>query len=324
MSGSIPLVSVLLPTFNSARYLTEAVNSILHQTFSDLELIILDGGSSDGTIEIAQILVKFDKRIRVEIFPSMRPAARSDQVLPTLRSKYVAVQHSDDISYAHRIARQVQAFADDPSLGVCSSIYRSFWHDRTRAPIHSGEWVHAKPERHEEIKANLLFWWVMHCPTLMFDREKAADAGLRFTNEFRFGDDYWQTVLNINKLKFYNVQEELSAYRLHFEGDGAQNKLALHEEERKLKQHILGYFGFEYTPRELEIHVACKIFPDDIVGAESKEDFRELFAWLEKLRAQNMDIRAFDTAIFNSLLDTIKKRVTLIKRKKLLWKPFVD
>lgn len=91
-----------------------------------------------------------------------------------------------------------------------------------------------------------------------------------------------------------------------------------------MKQYILHYFGFEYTPRELEIHLACKIIPDDIVGAESKEDFRELFAWLDRLRAQNMDIRVFDRAIFNSLLDTIKKRATLIKKRKLPWKPFVD
>lgn len=311
-----PLVTVLLPTHNSARYLAEAIESILSQSCKDLELVVLDGGSSDPTLDIVKAYAVRDRRVRLESFPGTHPCKRIDDFLPSLKSRYVAMQHSDDVSYHNRMAEQIRAFAEDRELGVCSALCRSFWHDRMQPARAEGAVIHPKPERHAAIKASLLFWWVMHCPTFMFDREKITAAGLTFSNPYMFSNDYWQTVTNIDKLKYSNIQQELSAYRLHMEGDGARNREALQQEGIKLKGDILRHFGFECTPREMEIHANFRVIPDNIVGATTAEGYDEVLRWLENLRAQNDAKGIFDRPIFTALVNGLLQRTLELKARQ--------
>jgi glycosyltransferase involved in cell wall biosynthesis len=296
-------IAVLLPTLNSARYVAEAIESILRQSWSDLELVVLDGGSTDATLGIVRAFAALDQRVRLAVFPGVHPTQRVDTWLRRTRSEFVALQHSDDISYPQRLARQVRAFEKNPALGVCSAAYRSFWHDREGPAPMEGATVHPKPATHAEIKSQLLFWWVMHAPILMLRREKILAAGLGFANDFQFANDYWQTVANIDRLQYCNVQEELSAYRLHAGGDGPRNVEHLRREERVLKERVLSHFGFSFTPRELELHLALKLIPDGQLLVRTRAEHDEARQWLENLRAQNDRRKVFDGPLFSALLD---------------------
>ncbi len=306
------LIEVLLPTFNSARYLAEAVESILHQSCRDLELVILDGGSTDATTGIVRAYAALDRRVRLATFPGMHPARRVDAWLRRSRAEFVALQHSDDVSYPHRLERQVLAFGGNPALGVCSASYRSFWHEREGPAAREGATVHPKPATHAEIKAQLLFWWVMHAPTLMLRREKIAACGLRFANEFQFANDYWQTVAHIDRLPYSNLPEELSAYRLHARSDGPLHLEQLRQEERVLKERILRHFGFAFTPRELELHLALKLIPDGRLQVATRAEHDEAARWLENLRAQNERRKVFDGPTFSALLDRLGGQIAAL------------
>lgn len=310
-----PRILVILPTFNAIKYLSESIESILTQSFDNFELAVLDGGSSDGTIELARLYASKDKRVSVNVFPDTHPCIRSDRYIEATQCDYIAAQHADDISYVNRFAQQLSAFQQDPDLGVCSAVYRSFWHIRTCDSGLSGDTVHAKPETHAEIKANLLFWWVMHLPTLMLDRRKAQAIGWKFTNKFQFGNDYYTTLNAIDKLKFYNIQEELSAYRLHKESDGARNRDDLRVEELELKRFALKRFGFEYNERELELHARIRLIPDYSIGASTRAEFGENIAWLRNLERQNKDLNVFDQAVFADLIAEMIRRIRRLQAR---------
>ncbi len=308
-------IAVLLPTFNSARYLGEAIESILRQSWTDLELVVLDGGSTDATAGIVRAHAALDQRVRLAVFPGVHPTQRVDLWLRRTRAEFVALQHSDDISYPHRLARQVRAFEKNPALGVCSAAYRSFWHDREGPAPMEGATIHLKPATHAEIKSQLLFWWVMHAPTLMVRREKILAGGLAFANEFQFANDYWQTVTNIDRLHYLNVPEELSAYRLHAGSDGPRHREHLQREEHVLKERVLRHFGFSFTPRELELHLALRLIPDGQLLVRTRAEHDEARQWLENLRAQNDRRQVFDGPLFSALLDRLGGQITELQSR---------
>lgn len=113
-----PAVSVVLPTYNRERSLSAAVRSVLEQPFCDLELIVVDDGSTDGT---ATILAEIhDERLRVLTLPtrSGAPAARN-RAIEMAKGRYVAFQDSDDIWGADRLASQVKALDQaEPDVAV--------------------------------------------------------------------------------------------------------------------------------------------------------------------------------------------------------------
>lgn len=89
-----PLVSVILPSFNHAQFVTEAVNSVLNQTVKELELIVVDDGSTDGTAEI--VAAMRDPRLQCIVLKDNRRLNPRNVGLNLARGQYVAFQNSDD------------------------------------------------------------------------------------------------------------------------------------------------------------------------------------------------------------------------------------
>ncbi len=314
-------ITVIIPTYNSARFLAESIESILEQTVQNLHLAILDGGSKDATIDIAKAYAVRDERISLHSYIGVHPTARIDDFVKKITTPYFALQHSDDISYKNRLEKQINAFENDPELGACSCAYRSFWHDRSTSTKPKPETIHKKPEKHEEIRANLVFWWVMHSPAIAFRTQQINNHGLGFYNKFQFGNDYLTNLNFIEKIKYHNIQDELCAYRIHSESDGAKNMEALRKEEIELKRQALSHFGFSFTEHELEIHTKIRLLPDGIIDAISRQEFDEIITWLNKLVKMNNSSKKIDPAIFNKLVtDLIKQSETI---KKMKFNPFI-
>jgi len=161
----------------------------------------------------------------------------------------------------------------------------------------------------------------MHAPTMMFDREKAVAAELRFENKCLYANDYWQTISNIDKLKYENINRELSAYRLHFHGDGHKHPHQIVREETLCKQQALRHFGFDFSEKELEIHCRIKFLPDGKLLCNTINECDEVIAWLERLLEQNKKQKPFDEEEFGKIVkDMIKwtiKRKSFIKSKRM-------
>jgi len=117
--GNLPEVSVFMPVYNGARYIKDAIKSILDQSFYDLELIIIDDGYTDNTSEIIKEIN--DKRIRFFSNDTNKglPYTRN-KGLKLCRGKYIAFMDADDISHQERIKTQICHFYQHPYLDVIS------------------------------------------------------------------------------------------------------------------------------------------------------------------------------------------------------------
>ena len=118
-----PKVSVVLPVWNGERYVAEAIRSIQRQTFADWELIVLDDGSSDGSLEVCRELARSDERLAVYDSPANGGlGAAMSRLVSLARGEYVAIQEQDDVSLPERLAAEVAVLEADPEIGLVSGI----------------------------------------------------------------------------------------------------------------------------------------------------------------------------------------------------------
>jgi glycosyltransferase involved in cell wall biosynthesis len=113
-SGGNPQISVLMPVHQAERYLEEAVESILSQTFGDFELLALDDGSTDGSPQILADIAKRDGRIRVRRAPQGGLVARLNEGLVEARGAFIARMDADDVSRRDRLERQLDYLMNHP------------------------------------------------------------------------------------------------------------------------------------------------------------------------------------------------------------------
>jgi len=111
-----PAVSIIVPTYNRSAFIGEAINSVLQQTFSDFELIVIDDGSTDSTGEIVDAF-KDERLVFIQQENAGRSAARN-RALATARGKYIAFLDSDDTYLRDKLERQVNFMEAHPEIGM--------------------------------------------------------------------------------------------------------------------------------------------------------------------------------------------------------------
>lgn len=119
-----PKVSVIMPVYNTAPYLENAVRSILQQSFADFELIAIDDGSTDGSGEMLERLAAEDARIRVLHQQNGGVPKALNAGLKAARGMYIARMDSDDEAHPHRFNRQVAALDARPDVVVLGTQFR--------------------------------------------------------------------------------------------------------------------------------------------------------------------------------------------------------
>lgn len=119
-----PLISCIVPVFNGERYLAEALDSILAQTYRPIEVIVVDDGSTDGT---ADLVARYGERVRyVRQTNRGAPTARN-LGLAMATGAFVAFLDSDDLWHPEKLARQMARFEARPELDLCVSHLQRFW-----------------------------------------------------------------------------------------------------------------------------------------------------------------------------------------------------
>ena len=132
----MPLVSVVMPTYNRADVVGRAIDSILNQTYNDFEFIIVDDGSTDSTSEILQKYAAIDKRIILLRQNNQGAAATRNAGVNKAKGKYIAFMDDDDISLPNRLEKQVAFLEKYLDYSACICNMKSV--DLNRKPIDSG------------------------------------------------------------------------------------------------------------------------------------------------------------------------------------------
>ena len=119
-----PLVSCIVPVFNGERYLAEALDSILAQTWRPVEVIVVDDGSTDGTAHIA---AGYGAEVSYIHQANAGPAAARNRGLDAARGEFIAFLDADDLWHKEKLARQMARFEARPELELCLSHLQHFW-----------------------------------------------------------------------------------------------------------------------------------------------------------------------------------------------------
>lgn len=116
---SSPLISVIIPTYNRAAFLFEAVDSVLKQTFSDFELIVVDDGSTDGTAD--SLIEKYEGRFIYRYQPNQGVSAARNQGIQMARGQWIAFLDSDDLWLPEKLETQILFFSNNPEINICQT-----------------------------------------------------------------------------------------------------------------------------------------------------------------------------------------------------------
>ena len=243
------LVSVIMSNYNTdIKQLDTAVNSILNQTFSDFEFIIVDDCSTDDSLEYLRKLD--DKRIvLLENETNMGLTKSLNIALENARGKYIVRMDSDDISLPNRIERQVEFMQSHQNVIAAGTWVQYFGSkDILYKPVITSN---------DDYRANLLFSnspTIVH-PSAILNRELLLKNNVKYDERYRNAQDYKMWVDCSKYGTCVIIPEVLLRYRVHEKQissnkDGLQNKLM-----KNIVKEQLQSIGIEPTDEELDFHI---------------------------------------------------------------------
>ncbi|NLT51594.1 MAG: glycosyltransferase [Ignavibacteria bacterium] len=203
------LVSVIITTFNGEKFIRESVESIISQTYTNLEIIIIDDGSNDGTADIIKSIP--DKRIKYFWTENNGHVAALNYGLSLANGDYVSILDHDDIAMPQKIEKQMKAILFDSDISIVS--HNIFVINEIGKTLYEIK----LPKEDEEIKKELRFQNIISHSGVLYKKKIVLDAGGYREKYGKIADyDLWLR-LRLNA-KFLNLDEMLLKYRKHING----------------------------------------------------------------------------------------------------------
>ena len=238
-----PKITIILPVYNTEKYIGQAIRSILGQSFQDFEFIILDDASTDTSYEICREYALQDMRVKLLRNAKNFWVVKTRNILlweVSPKSKYIALMDADDVSDILRIQKQFQFLEKNSDISLVWSnikIINSRWEQI---------WKRKYLKTHTEISKNIFKKSPLAQPAVMI-RKKDLDRIWGYNQDFERCQDYelWCRFYEAG-YKMYNIQENLLSYRVFPEqGKIKHLKLTLKNTIKIQKKYIFQkkYFG---------------------------------------------------------------------------------
>ncbi|MCB5297637.1 glycosyltransferase [Yersinia intermedia] len=204
-----PLVSVILPVYNSEKFLTEALLSIIEQLYSNIEIIIINDGSTDNSLEIIKYFQKRDHRIKIISRENRGLVSSLNEGISNAEGDFIARMDADDISAPDRIYKQLNYILANPSIDILGSNIE-YINDSSEK---IGESKY--PLSNLQIRKTLPFWCCLAHPTILA-KKSVFVAHEQYKSKYRSEDyELWLRLRRNKKIQFGNMRESLLKYRLH-------------------------------------------------------------------------------------------------------------
>lgn len=184
-------VSIILPAYNAAQTIGTAVRSCLDQSYPELELVVIDDGSTDETPAILQHLAQTDHRINIISNPHKGIVEALNSGIAASKGNFIARMDSDDVMYPERIAKQMQALEKNPGLGLVSCLVEHGGNATTQEGYATHvHWINSiiSPE---EIALNRFVESPIAHPSVMFRKELVEKHGGYHNGEFPEDYELW-------------------------------------------------------------------------------------------------------------------------------------
>lgn len=299
---SSPKISVVIPTFNQANYLAEALESVFHQTYRDFEVIVVDDGSTDGT---QALLSRYNSKIRCFIQPNGGRAGARNTGLKEAKGDYIAFLDSDDIWKEDRLERSLQALEKVPAAGLI--------HGEVEAIDFEGSLLREKTDKIKKVYQIqrkkptdyhlVLERYAIFSSTVLFRKSCLETVGL-YDSRFGLYEDYdWYLRFALNYPIHLMEGPPVAQYRIH-EGNVssqydpetiAQIYIAILEKQLTLINQR--YTGCEY--RRVRSRILSKLAEFHAANHEKQEVRNRLMEALRLDPTAFLDLHSLKRLLFS-------------------------
>jgi glycosyltransferase involved in cell wall biosynthesis len=226
-SENTPLISVVMAVYNGGDYLDEAIESILQQTLTNFEFLILDDGSKDNSLKMIEKYADNDSRIKVIARENRGFAFSLNEMLAVSKGKYIARMDQDDIALSHRFELQIQHLENHPKVAVLGGGCHMIDHKGRYLTT----FIH--PETNAEIQSELLVGHsaISH-PSAMIRREILMDNG-GYDLDYGLVEELDLWLRLGEKAELGNLREPIMKYRLHSNSVSEKNGIKQREAGRR-------------------------------------------------------------------------------------------
>ena len=229
-----------MSVYNDAKYLKEAIESILNQTFKDFEFIIIDDGSTDKSSKILDDYVKKDKRIKAIHQKNIGLTKSLNKALKLAQGRYIARMDANDVAYKSRFKTQVKFLQKHPKIGLVGN-YVDVIDEKGKT---MGQLIY--PTSDKKIKKELIKKNPFCHPTVMFKKEVTEKTGA-YNEDFSVAQDYDFWIRISRYYQTANLPEVLGAWRTRRESITSQKNLSqikanLHIQKKAIKDGLYPWY----------------------------------------------------------------------------------
>lgn len=238
MNSEEPFVSVIMPVRNGESFVADAIESVLRQSFTSFELIVVDDGSTDRTLEICHRYG--DRRVRIirNVVPLGVPGSLN-LAIAEARGGYLARLDADDIALPDRLLKQVAFLEANPDYGIVGSWMETFGLRRRLVKL---------PVSDLEIRSTLLFRNAFAHPAVLF-RKNWDSGGPGFYDEGYAAAQDYELWARISKLwRCHNIPQSLTGYRLHDSQHSTVNGTVARRNAAAVSKRQLSSLGLSSPP----------------------------------------------------------------------------
>lgn len=298
-----PKVTVAMPVYNGSKTLGRAITSILTQSYDDFELLVIDDGSSDNSVNVIKSFD--DRRLRLIVHESNQGLAGTrNHLLEESRGEYTAWLDQDDWAHPERLCLQVRALDKTPSAVICGTWVDWITENKRSALQRSLDQIANRgPNRPRDLKATLPLRNVYATSSVTLKTKTILEAGLKFEEAYAPAEDYkmWAQASLYGDLLM--VPRALTKIYSYATGASAQSQERQIAGARRTRLELLTDLGFQLSPEDAEIHsfLCDSVHFGVSVGPKTcARDFTRASDWLESLQKRNAELNALDRRALRS------------------------
>lgn len=282
-----PAVSVVMSVYDGEQYLAQAIESILNQTFTDFEFLIINDGSTDNTKKIIESYT--DSRIVLINQENMGLTKSLNKGIRLSKGKYIARMDADDISEANRFKTQFEFMESNSDVAVCGCWAKTFG-------VTENVWRY--PTTHDEICSRQLFTNTVVHSSAMIRNSALKKSGILYDEKHLRSQDYDFWVRLSRKYKIANINRVLLFLRIHQLNTGTIHNRDQKKSANQIRNNQLIELGLKVSEEALGLH--SKISKKDY---ECTRIFiRDAQNWLELLLKANENKKLFNNITFKKEL----------------------
>lgn len=284
-----------MPVYNGEKYLEEAISNVLRQTFTDYELLIIDDGSTDSSVEIIQSIK--DPRIRLIRNGKNRGVAYTRNVgLKEAKGEYLAWMDCDDLIEPNRLEVQINYLRENLEVGICGTALQRFGEGKP--------YISRKFLEPPLIKAALLFYNSLLSATTMYRMSMIREAKLTYNVKLAVAEDYdfffdasfHFPIKNLDQVLYYYRASESSIMKVY-----TDRRQQLFDFHKIIYSKAFDKLEIPHLEENFELHYSCA--STELITSFS--NLKEIYNWLIYLKNRNSKFRVYDEDSFDKVLASV-------------------